>query len=137
MKRYAVFVPLLFAVLNGVCAAQTDPKMVLVPATVSTGKDTLVTGLKQENFKITEKVNLNFGAMFDNIFNHPLFAPIDLEDDLARIGSFSVEVDQTTRKLLPIKIVDLNPNFGQLNRSFKQEGFDNRRSIRLTLRLTF
>jgi Carboxypeptidase regulatory-like domain/TonB dependent receptor len=91
----------------------------------------------RKNFKLTEKVNLNLGAMFDNIFNHPLFAPIDLEDDIARIGSFSVEVDQTTGKLLPIKIVDLNPNFGQLNRSFKQEGFDNRRSIRWTLRLTF
>jgi hypothetical protein len=33
--------------------------------------------------------------------------------------------------------VDLNPNFGRLNRSFRQEGFDNRRSIRWTLRLTF
>lgn len=91
----------------------------------------------RKNFKISEKVNLNVGAMFDNIFNHPLFSPIDLEDDIARIGSFSVEVDQTTGKLLPIKIVDLNPNFGQLNRSFKQEGYDNRRSIRWTLRLTF
>jgi hypothetical protein len=91
----------------------------------------------RKNFKLTEKVNLNLGAVFDNIFNHPLFAPIDLEDDIARIGSFSVEVDQNTKKLLPITIVDLNPNFGQLNRSFKQEGFDNRRTIRWTLRLTF
>jgi hypothetical protein len=103
-----------------------------------TGPGTWVANLSlRKNFRLTEKANLNFGAMFDNLFNHPLLSPIDLEDDIARVGSFSVEVDQQTGRLLPIRVVDLNPNFGRLNRSFRQEGFDNRRSIRWTLRLTF
>lgn len=91
----------------------------------------------RKNFKLNERVTFNIGALFDNIFNHPLLSPTDLTDDFARVGQINVEVDQATGALLPITAVDLNPNFGKLNRSFSQEGFDSRRSVRLTLRLTF
>jgi len=33
--------------------------------------------------------------------------------------------------------VNRNPDFGLQNNSFSQEGIDNRRSVRLKLRLTF
>jgi hypothetical protein len=51
-------------------------------------------------------------------------------------------VDQKTGKLLPINPaipgdVNLNPLFGVLNSSFTQEGIDNRRTVRLRLRITF
>ena len=91
----------------------------------------------RKNFKLNEKVTLNIGALFDNLFNHPLLSPIDLTDDFARIGTINLDVNQTTGALLPITSVDPNPNFGRVNRSFSQEGFDSRRSVRLTLRLTF
>jgi hypothetical protein len=91
----------------------------------------------RKNFKLNERFTLNVGALFDNLFNHPLLSPVDLTDDFSRVGTINLEVDQTTGKLLPITSVDPNPSFGRLNRSFSQEGFDSRRSIRLTLRLTF
>ncbi len=91
----------------------------------------------RKNFRLGEKVTLNVGALFDNLFNHPLLSPVDLTDDFARVGTINLEVDQATGRLLPITSVDLNPSFGRVNRSFSQEGFDSRRSIRLTLRLTF
>jgi Carboxypeptidase regulatory-like domain len=96
----------------------------------------------RKNFKLTERVTLNVGAIFDNLFNHPLLSPVDVTDDFSRVGTISLEVDQNTGKLLPINTsnpdtYDLNPNFGRLNRSISQEGFDSRRSVRLTLRLTF
>ena len=55
MKRQSVLAALLLiGALSGVCAAQTDPNMVLIPTTVTAGKDAAVPGLKQENFKIAE-----------------------------------------------------------------------------------
>src|SRR5713226_2274911 len=58
----------------------------------------------------------------------------------AWLGSFNVRVDQTTGKLLPIDPVNdvtRNDQFGRLLSSFTQEGIDNRRSVRLRLRITF
>jgi hypothetical protein len=58
----------------------------------------------------------------------------------AWLGSFNVRVDQTTGKLLPIDPVNdvtQNDQFGRLLSSFTQEGIDNRRSVRLRLRITF
>jgi hypothetical protein len=96
----------------------------------------------RKNFKLSERFTLNVGALFDNLFNHPLLSPIDVTDDFARIGTINLFVNQTTGKLLPIDSsdpdqFDPNPNFARVNRSFSQEGFDSRRSVRLTLRLTF
>lgn len=83
-------------------------------------------------FKISENKRLEVGADFNNVFNHPLFSPLDTS--FALLGDFNVDVQ--SGKLV---IVDVNPNldFGRNNISYTQEGIDNRRSIRLRLRFTF
>jgi hypothetical protein len=53
------------------------------------------------------------------------------------LGDFNIGVDQNTGKLLPITDITPNPTFGRLINSFSQEGIDNRRSIRLRLRISF
>lgn len=97
-----------------------------------------------KDFRFTERVNVQFGADVDNIFNHPLFSPnADAGGGggvFAWLGEFNVRVDQTTGKLLPIDPVNdviPNPDFGRLISSFTQEGIDNRRTVRLRLRITF
>jgi hypothetical protein len=88
-------------------------------------------------------LKLQFGADVDNLFNHPLLSPNSDAGggggEFAWLGSFTVRVDPTTRKLLPIAPEDIvrNDNFGRLISSFTQEGINNRRTIRLRLRLTF
>jgi len=89
----------------------------------------------RKDFRIREQVKLQFNAVFDNIFNHPLLSPNDI--NFASLGSFSVDVDPKTLKLKPITNITPNEKFGQLSSSFSQENVDNRRSIRLALRLTF
>jgi hypothetical protein len=97
-----------------------------------------------KDFRFGERVNVQFGADVDNIFNHPLFSP-DANaggggGTFAQLGDFNVEVDQTTGKLLPINPatdVNTNPLFGRLVSSFTQEGIDSRRTVRLRLRITF
>ena len=97
-----------------------------------------------KDFHFGERVNVQFGADVDNVFNHPLFSP-DANaggggGTFALLGDFNVEVDQTTGKLLPINPatdVNLNPLFGRLVSSFTQEGIDSRRTVRLRLRITF
>ncbi len=90
-----------------------------------------------------ERVTSQFGADVDNIFNHPLFSPDQNAGggcgDFALLGDFVVRVDQTTGNLLPINPADvtLNDNFGKLKSSFTQEGVNNRRTVRLRLRITF
>ena len=96
-----------------------------------------------KDFELSDRVRLQFGADVDNIFNHPLLSP---DSDygggggpFAWLGSFNVRVDPATLKILPIDPADItpNPDFGRLERSFTQEGINNRRTIRLRLRLTF
>jgi hypothetical protein len=96
-----------------------------------------------KDFRFSDRVNVQFGADIDNVFNHPLFSPDDSAGGgggvFAWLGSFSVRVDQTG-KLLPIDPVNdvvPNPDFGRLISSFSQEGIDNRRTVRLRLRITF
>jgi hypothetical protein len=86
-------------------------------------------------FKFSDTTRLEVGADFNNVFNHPLRSPLDMY--FAELGSFSLDVDQTTGRLLPITNVTRNEDFGRINTSFNQEGIDNRRLIRLRLRLTF
>lgn len=89
-----------------------------------------------KNFKINERTQLSFRAVFDNVFNHPTFAPIG-DDSIAWVGDFNLQVDQKTGKLLPITDVSLNPDFGRLYGTYSHEGIDDRRSVRLSLRLVF
>ncbi len=89
-------------------------------------------------FQIHEKMRLSFRAVFDNLFNHPLLSPVG-DNSIANLGSFSIDIDQKTGKLLPIGSANItaNPDFARLRSSYSQEGMDNRRSVRLSLRLTF
>jgi len=89
-----------------------------------------------KSFRISEQMRMTFRAVFDNVFNHPTFAPIG-DASIAYVGDFNIGVDQTTGKLLPITDVSLNPDFGRLYGTYSHEGIDDRRSIRLSLRLTF
>ena len=98
-----------------------------------------------KDFHFGDRVNVQFGADADNVFNHPLLSP-DFNaggggGTFALLGDFNVRVDQTTGKLLPIDpatdITFQNPDFGRLKNTFAQEGIDNRRTVRLRLRITF
>ena len=96
-----------------------------------------------KDFHATERLTVQFGADVDNIFNHPLLSPnADAGGgggSFALLGDFVIRVDPNTGQLLPITADDItpNPDFGRLISSFSQEGIDNRRSIRLRLRITF
>jgi hypothetical protein len=96
-----------------------------------------------KDFHVNDRISLQFGADVDNIFNHPLFSPNSDAGggggEFAWLGSFTVRVDPATLKVLPIAPDDIvrNDNFGRLISSFTQEGINNRRTIRLRLRLTF
>src|SRR5215813_12881450 len=85
-------------------------------------------------FHIKENTQLEVGADFDNVFNHPLRSPADI--NFANLGAFFLDVDPATGRLLPITRFDPNPDFGRTVQSFTQEGIDNRRAIRLRLRLS-
>lgn len=104
-----------------------------------------------KDFHFGERVSAQLGADIDNIFNHPLLSP---DSDygggggaFALLGDFNVRVDPNTGKLLPIGYdengiyhpEDITPNddFGRLIHSFTQEGINNRRTVRLRLRITF
>jgi len=97
-----------------------------------------------KDFHVTDRISVQLGADVDNVFNHPLLSPDSNAGGgggtFAWLGSFVVRVDQTTGKLLPIDPVNdvtRNDQFGRLLSSFTQEGIDNRRSVRLRLRITF
>jgi hypothetical protein len=91
-----------------------------------------------KDFKFGERVTANFGADFDNIFNHPIRMPNqDFGDgSFSYLGGFDVQIDPST--LAPV-LEDVNPNsdFARLFSTFPQEGIDSRRTIRLRLRITF
>jgi hypothetical protein len=96
-----------------------------------------------KDFHFGDRVNAQLGADVDNVFNHPLLSPDSNYGGgggpFALLGDFNVRVDQTTGKLLPIDPADVtpNPDFGRLINTFTQEGIDNRRTVRLRLRITF
>jgi len=105
-----------------------------------------------KDFHFADRVTAQLGADVDNIFNHPLLSP-DADaggggGTFAWLGSFTIRVDQTTGSILPINPapadgtlqggdVTRNDDFGRLISSFNQEGVNNRRTVRLRLRITF
>jgi hypothetical protein len=103
-----------------------------------------------KSIHINDRMAIQLGADIDNVLNHPMLSP-DSNDGggggtFAQLGDFNLAVDQTTMpapgqqpKLLPITpdLVNINPDFGRLYRSYEQEGVDSRRSIRLRGRFTF
>ena len=86
-------------------------------------------------FAFTEQTRLEVGVDFNNIFNHPLLTPQDIE--FANLGDFDVSLNAAGQPVILPENVNRNPDFGRNNLSFTQEGIDNRRSVRLKLRLTF
>jgi hypothetical protein len=89
----------------------------------------------RKNFKLSERARLEVGADFNNVFNHPLLSPLDT--GFANLGDFLVSLNAAGQPVILPENVIPNPNFGRNDLSYSQEGIDNRRSIRLKLRLTF
>ena len=87
-----------------------------------------------KSFRISESVRMRLGAQFNNVFNHPLRPPSD--NTIALLGTFNIAVNPTTRQV-ELASLDRNVDFGRFFDSFNQESIDNRRTIRITLRLTF
>ena len=85
-------------------------------------------------FRFGERVRAELGADFNNVFNHPLKSPTDL--NIAELGTFDIGVDPVTRRPISLGVTP-NPNFGRLINSYTQEGIDARRTTRLKLRITF
>ena len=91
-----------------------------------------------KNFKLGERVTAEFGADFNNLFNHPIKMPnLDFADSsFSYLGGFDIDVNQTT--LQPeLQDINRNPDFGRAFSTFPQEGVDSRRTTRLRLRITF
>jgi hypothetical protein len=84
-------------------------------------------------------MKLRFGAEFNNIFNHPLISPdLDTATGIGNLGSFDIRVNPATKKVeIDPDSIDRNIDFGRFRDSFSQESIDSRRTVRLTLRLTF
>jgi len=93
----------------------------------------------RKRFHFNERTSLEVGADFNNVFNHPLRSPTDGDAafNFTHLGVFFLDVDPATGRLLPITNVEPDENFGKLLQSYTDEGIDNRRTIRLRLRLTF
>ncbi len=92
-----------------------------------------------KTLRFGEKVSLRFGAEFNNIFNHPLISPdLDTATSISNLGSFDIRLNPTTKKVeIDPDSIERNDDFGRFSNSFSQENIDSRRTIRLTLRLTF
>jgi hypothetical protein len=92
-----------------------------------------------KNFRFGERVRLKLGAEFNNIFNHPLISPdADTATGISNLGSFSIRVNPANKKVeIDPSSVDRNLLFGRFIDSFSQENIDSRRTVRITLRLTF
>lgn len=92
-----------------------------------------------KTFRFGERFRLRFGAEFNNVFNHPLIAPDqDTGIGISNLGSFDIRVNPATKKVeIDPDSLDRNPDFGRFFDSFSQENIDSRRTIRITLRLTF
>lgn len=86
-------------------------------------------------FSFTERTRLEVGVDFNNVLNHPLLSPQD--PFFANVGDFDISLNSSGQPVILPDHVNLNPDFGRNNFSFTQEGIDNRRSVRLKLRLTF
>ncbi|MGH9935444.1 MAG: hypothetical protein ACREAM_04305, partial [Blastocatellia bacterium] len=88
-----------------------------------------------KSFRIREGMRLRLGAQFNNVFNHPVRPPSD-NNAIALLGTFNIAVNPATRRV-ELASLDRNVDFGRFFDSFNQESIDNRRTIRITLRLTF
>jgi hypothetical protein len=128
-----------------------DPSLVRRNALTGPGTWGASLGLRK-SFRIREGMKLEVGADLNNAFNHPLHSPTNVDDaiNFSNIGTIFLGVDGAGR-LQPIRniscesdaaqdggtCVEFNPDFGRIRKSYADEGIDDRRTIRLRLRLTF
>ncbi len=129
-----VFNPAAFALPPNGADLLDNPKIARRNFLIGPGTWGVNLGL-HKNFSIRESVRLQVGADFNNVFNHPLFSPLDT--GFGRLGNFLISLDGAGNPVILSENVTPNPDFGRNNISFTQEGIDNRRSVRLRLRLTF
>jgi hypothetical protein len=111
-----------------------DPTVAKRNALVGPGTWGVNLGLRKY-FTFTEQTRLEVGVDFNNVFNHPLLSPLDTF--FANVGDFDVSLNAAGQPVILPDHVNLNSDFGRNNNSLTQEGIDNRRSIRVKLRLTF
>lgn len=132
------FDPNAFTVPTVGADALDNPQVVKRNSLIGPGTWGLNLGVHKK-FHFTERVIADLGAQFNNVFNHPLFSPDQNGQDgnFMNLGDFNIAVDQKTGKLLPITDITPNPDFGRLITTYSQEGIDSRRTVRLTLRITF
>ena len=132
------FDPNAFTVPTVGADALDNPQVVKRNSLIGPGTWGLNLGVHKK-FHLGERVIADLGAQFNNLFNHPLFSPDQGGQDgnFMNLGDFNIAVDQSTGKLLPITDITPNPNFGRLITTYSQEGIDSRRTVRLTLRITF
>ncbi|MGE0129741.1 MAG: carboxypeptidase regulatory-like domain-containing protein [Blastocatellales bacterium] len=88
-----------------------------------------------KSFRLGERFKLRLGAQFNNVFNHPLRPPSG-DQSAGWLGTINLRVNPANQRL-EIDSLDRNPDFGRFFDSFSQENIDSRRTIRITLRLTF
>src|SRR5205085_11101843 len=76
-----------------------------------------------KTFRLSERVGLNFRAVFDNAFNHPLRPIVGDSSTVGNLGSFDISVNPKTLRLNPIDPGSINPNpdFGRFIFSNPQE----------------
>ena len=94
----------------------------------------------RKRFHFNERTSLEVGADFNNVFNHPLRSPTDPDAafNFTHLGVFFLDVDPATGETAADYQRRARPeNFGKLIQSYTDEGIDNRRTIRLRLRLSF
>lgn len=87
-------------------------------------------------FSFNENTKLEVGADFNNVFNHPLHSPV-ADNTFVNVGDYDISLDAQGHPVILPQNININPDFGRTNLSFSQEGIDNRRSVRIRLRLTF
>ncbi|WP_321473835.1 TonB-dependent receptor [uncultured Paludibaculum sp.] len=85
-------------------------------------------------FRFSDRARAEFGADIQNLLNHPLLSPGNME--ISSLGNFSMQVNPATLKP-EIASVTPNPDFGRLISSYTQDGVDSRRTVRLRLRVSF
>jgi len=112
----------------------SNPKVVKRNQLIGPGSVGVNFGVRKV-FRFGERVRADFGADINNLFNHPLRSPAD--NSIANLGSFAIDVDSKSGRILPITQTTPNPDFGRLTNSYGQDGIDLRRAVRLRMRMTF
>jgi len=130
-----IFNPAAFAVPSTGADALDNPQVAKRNVLLGPGTWGVNLGL-HKFFSFSETTKLEVGADFNNVFNHPLTSPVG-DNSWVNVGDFDISLDAQGRPVILPDAININPDFGRANLSYSQEGIDNRRSVRLRVRLTF